>query len=99
MGKGKRTYYPAVRSRRDLQQALADAGERISRHGVEAWFRRRDSNLPIPRESLADSHLTFAIPKRRWNALFEVFALERDDIAMVFLMPHRKLSLSLTARA
>ncbi len=71
---------PQVRSRLELQQALTESGEKISRHGVEAWFRRRDSNLPIPRPSLSDDALSFAIPKRRWGPILGVFGLHRPDL-------------------
>ena len=75
-----------VRSRRDLVAALVRSGHDITIHGVEAWFRHVDSNYNLPRDSLSGTHRSYAIPRRRWKTLGEIFriglsALDEPDEA------------------
>ncbi len=73
-------FVPGIRSRRDLAAALARCGEAISVHGVEAWFRHVDSNYNLKRESLTPDGASYAIPKRRWRVLMQIFGLGPDDL-------------------
>ena len=69
-----------VTSRRELVGRFARRGQSITLHGVEAWFRHVDSNYNLSRDSLSPDHRSYAIPKRRWAALLEIFALGLADL-------------------
>ena len=69
-----------VRSRRDLVAVVSRGSARITIHGVEAWFRHVDSNLPVLRDSLSDAHRSYAVPRRRWPALLEVFDIHMSHL-------------------
>lgn len=66
----------AVGSRRELVEELRGRGHAITIHGVEAWFRHVDSNYSLPRDSLASTHPSYAVPKRRWAVLADIFGLD-----------------------
>lgn len=70
----------SVTSRRELVKELTSRGQSITLHGVEAWFRHVDSNYNLSRDSLSSSHRSYAIPKRRWSVLLDIFALELAQI-------------------
>ncbi len=76
---------PGVRCRRSLANAMTDAGEKISVHGVEGWFKHVDSNYALERSSLHPEHRSYPVPKRRWTAILNLFdldpeLLEYDDV-------------------
>jgi tetratricopeptide (TPR) repeat protein len=73
-------FAPEVRSRRDLAAALAERGEPITRHGVEAWFRHVDSNYNFKRESLSGATPSYPIPRKRWSAVIDVFGIDPRDL-------------------
>jgi TolB-like protein len=64
---------PSVMNRRGLAEALQDAGEKISFHGVEAWFKHTDSNYSNPKRSLHPMHKSYAVPQRRWPMILKIF--------------------------
>lgn len=76
------SYLPGVRSRRDVATALTAAGEKISIHGVEAWFRHVDSNYNLKRPSLNDREPSYRIPKRRCGVILDLFALEPANLQL-----------------
>lgn len=71
-----------IRTRRDLAMALQAAGEKISHHGVEAWFRHVDSNYNTPRTSLLTDARTYKIPRKRWQSLLNLFDIRSDTLQM-----------------
>ena len=75
-------YSSSIRNRRDLAAQLKSLGARISVHGVEAWFRRVDSNYNHPRDSLHNSQPSFAVPARHWPLLLELFDLPADTLEL-----------------
>ncbi len=73
---------PAVRCRRSLAMAMTDAGDKISVHGVEGWFKHVDSNYSLERESLHPEHRSYPVPKRRWVAILTLFDLEPENLEL-----------------
>ncbi|HSG89325.1 MAG TPA: hypothetical protein VLA56_08935 [Pseudomonadales bacterium] len=71
---------PEAVSRVTLSKAMTAAGEKISVHGIDAWFRPQDSNYGIERTSLEPGRRTYAVPKRRWAILLALFSLEEADL-------------------
>ncbi len=71
---------PKVVNRRDLATALRQLGVRITVHGVEAWFRRVDSNYSRPRVSLSAKEPSFEIPHKHWPLLIQVFSLAPEEL-------------------
>ncbi len=69
-----------IGNRKALARELSSRGERISVHGVDAWFKRNDSNYAIERPSLHPDHLSFAIPRARWSNILAIFGLQLADI-------------------
>ena len=75
---------PDVPSRAALAEAvtaISGADESITVHGIDAWFKRYDSNYGIEKQSLERGRRTYPIPGGRWAALLEVFDLSMDDLA------------------
>jgi TolB-like protein len=69
-----------ILDRRGLAKNLAANGEAISFYGVEAWFKHTDSNYSTVKASLHPSLKSYAIPKRRWRTILELFQVEWDHL-------------------
>ena len=67
-------------NRRALANAMSAAGSRISVHGVDAWFKRNDSNYALERKSLHSVHRSYAIPTSRWATVLKIFNLKISDL-------------------
>ena len=71
---------PRVMNRRGLAEALQDVGEKISFHGVEAWFKHTDSNYSNPKRSLHPMLKSYAVPKRRWSTILKIFNIPWNSL-------------------
>lgn len=69
-----------ISSRARLAEALRAVGEQISVHGIDAWFKHTDSNYALQRDSLDPTRPTYPLPRRRWNALLDLFGLQPEDL-------------------
>lgn len=67
---------PSISSRKDLAKQMVDKGEKISLHGVEAWFKHQDSNYASTKPSLHPDWPSYAVPKRRWTTILELFDVD-----------------------
>ena len=56
---------PEIRCRKSLAHAMTGAGEKISVHGVEGWFKNVDSNYSLERDSLHPEHRSYLVQKKR----------------------------------
>ncbi|MEM8942931.1 MAG: hypothetical protein AAGC91_12315 [Pseudomonadota bacterium] len=74
---------PGIRCRKSLAQAMTDAGDKISVHGVEGWFKNVDSNYALERESLHPEHRSYLVPKRRWSVILSLFEVSSDDLRQI----------------
>ena len=74
---------PSVSKRTHLAAAIAEAeGHAFTVHAIDAWFKRNDANLPmLKRPSLEPGHNSFPVPHSHWAALFQIFAIEMDELA------------------
>lgn len=70
---------PAISSRRDLAKQMVKKGEKISLHGVEAWFKHQDSNYASAKPSLHPEWPSYKVPKRRWTTILELFEVSWDQ--------------------
>lgn len=73
---------PEVNNRARLAEFMTRHGQTISVHGVDAWFKHTDSNYAIERESLDPEHPSYALPKARWDVLFEIFKVSPEQIEL-----------------
>ena len=73
---------PEVNNRARLSESMTRHGQTISVHGVDAWFKHTDSNYAIERESLDPEHPSYALPKARWDVLFEIFKVSPEQIEL-----------------
>ena len=71
---------PDVHNRAKLAETMTARGQPISVHGVDAWFKHPDSNYAIERESLDPHHPSYALPKGRWETLFDLFSLPPESL-------------------
>lgn len=71
-----------VSSRRALAVAMCQEGEKITVHGIDAWFKHVDSNYAIPRTSLNGPRRSYPIPEQRWPVLLDIFGIELEDLAL-----------------
>ena len=72
----------SIGSRKDLAKCMAESGDKISLHGVEAWFKHQDSNYANAKPSLHPDWASYAIPKRRWTTILELFNVSWDRIKL-----------------
>lgn len=70
----------AVCSRKTLAAAMGRAGDSISVHGIDAWFKHVDSNYAIPRASLGGHRRSYPIPEQRWPVLLQIFGISLEDL-------------------
>jgi len=73
---------PAAATRRQLVDQLASRGHGLTVHGVDAWFKRNDSNYGVERESLSTDAPTYPLPRRRWPALLSIFDVDARLLEM-----------------
>ncbi|MEM9396166.1 MAG: hypothetical protein AAF991_01705, partial [Pseudomonadota bacterium] len=71
---------PKIRCRKSLATAMTDVGDKISVHGVEAWFKNVDSNYSMERVSLHPDHRSYLVPRKRWSVILKLFDLSSDDL-------------------
>ncbi len=71
-----------ISSRRDLAKHMGEQGEKISLHGVEAWFKHQDSNYANAKPSLHPDWASYRVPKRRWGTILELFDVSWDRIKL-----------------
>ena len=71
-----------ILSRRELAVHMASTGEKISFYAIEAWFKHTNSNYAIARESLHPSIQSYAIPRRRWHTIIQLFSISADELSM-----------------
>lgn len=71
---------PEVHNRVRLAETMTARGQPISVHGVDAWFKHTDSNYAIERDSLDPHHPSYALPKGRWETLFDIFSLPAEAV-------------------
>lgn len=70
----------SIQSRAALAEAMCREGQPITVHGIDAWFKRFDSNYAIPRPSVDLRHRSYPIPRQRWPLLLDLFGLRLDDL-------------------
>ena len=70
--------HETVRNRSQLAREMNARGHSISVHGINAWFRKVESNYAAKRDSLANAYKSYPVPHQRWGALLEVFDLDVD---------------------
>lgn len=73
---------PAVSDRRGLAASFNGLGEKISLHGIEAWFKHTDSNYQTPKDSLHPHLKSYVIPRRRWQVVLELFQVPMLEIGL-----------------
>jgi TolB-like protein len=73
---------PAISDRRGLATSFNEAGEKISLHGIEAWFKHTDSNYRTPKDSLHPDLKSYAIPRRRWRVILDLFQIPMLKIGL-----------------
>jgi len=73
---------PAISDRRGLATSFKTMGEKISLHGIEAWFKHTDSNYQTPKDSLHPSLKSYAVPRRRWRVILELFQVPILEIGL-----------------
>jgi TolB-like protein len=71
-----------IGTRKDLAKQMVEKGEKISLHGVEAWFKHQDSNYANAKPSLHPDWPSYEVPKRRWTTILELFDVSWDQIKL-----------------
>lgn len=73
---------PGLMTRQALADALSRKGPKISVHGINAWFRRAESNYSAPKPSLSDDAPSFSVPRQRWRTILEIFDVDSDLLGL-----------------
>tara|TARA_R110002072_G_scaffold1780_9_gene14756 strand:- start:40057 stop:41649 length:1593 start_codon:yes stop_codon:yes gene_type:complete len=73
---------PTITDRRSFAASLNAEGEKITLHGIEAWFKHTDSNYQTPKDSLHPELKSYAIPRKRWRGILDLFLVPISKVGL-----------------
>lgn len=71
-----------ITNKKALASMLSEQNEKISIHGVEGWFKHVDSNYALKRQSLHPNLTTYAVPRKRWAPILQLFGLSHKELML-----------------